>query len=236
MALLETIYTLRFGDGRSREFRLVVDSATLELVQPETKEPPPWTALEFEQCRGCKLKPESSPRCPVAASMEPIVDAVEGSTSHDVVDVTVKSEGREITKRIALQEALKSIFGLLMVTSGCPAFERLKPMARFHLPFSSPEETIYRVAGMHMLGQYFRSRQGLPLDLEFAELNEMYAQIHRVNVDFAARLRRAAETDAHLNGVVDLDCLTTLVPLMIKRELPNLKSLFDSYLKKEDPA
>lgn len=232
-APLHTIYELRFGDGRTKEFRVTVDPHTLETVELPAGATE-WTKLEYEQCRGCKLKAESSPRCPVAASLEPVVDAIEESMSHDMVDVTVKTEGREISKRMPLQDALKSIFGLLMVTSGCPAFEKLKPMARFHLPFSSPEETVYRVAGMHMLAQYFRKRQGLTVDFDFADLNAMYAEIHRVNVDFTRRLRRAAETDAHLNGVVDLDCLTILVPMMVKKELPGLKPLFDPYLEPDE--
>ncbi len=231
-ARLETTYRLTFGDGRTREFTISVDAAT--LVQPvlpgETAE---WTELGFEQCRGCKLNAKDSPRCPVAVSLGPVIRTVDGAASHEMVDVTVTAGGRQISKRTSLQEALKSLFGLLMVTSGCPAFEKLRPMARFHLPFATPEETAYRVAGMHMLAQYYRSKQGLPLDLDFTTLNEMYAEIHQVNVDLAKRMRRAAESDAHLNGVVDLDCLTMLVPMVVKRDLPTLRPLFTPYLKKD---
>ena len=37
-----------------------------------------------------------------------------------------------------------------MALSGCPVLEQLKPMARFHLPFASVEETIYRAASMYL--------------------------------------------------------------------------------------
>ena len=231
---VEVTYAFDFADGQRREFRFEIDAMSGALVNAPTRAPSDWTRLEFEQCRGCKLKAEASPHCPVAAALDSVVDAFLGHISHQTVNVTVGIAGRTISKSAPLQEALQSLFGVLMVTSGCPAFERLRPMARFHLPFSSPEETTYRVVSMYMLAQYLRSRRGLPLDLEFRDLNRMYEEIHDVNVDFVKRLRRAGETDAHLNSVVSLDCLTTIVPLFIRKDLPSLGSLFSAYLS-DDP-
>lgn len=142
----------------------------------------------------------------------------------------MKSEDKTITKKASLQDGLQSIFGLLMVTSGCPSFSRLKPMARFHLPFSTPEETLYRVTSMHMLAQYFRQKAGLPTDFSFADLQAMYEEIHRVNVDFVARIKGAGEEDAHVHGVVNLDSLAQMVPMLLEGELESLRPLFAAHL------
>ena len=60
-----------------------------------------------------------------------------------------------------------SLIGIYMVTSGCPIMDKLRPMARFHLPFASTEETIYRAISTYLLGQYFLEQKGKKLYLYF---------------------------------------------------------------------
>ena len=46
--------------------------------------------------------------------------------------------------------------GLIMATAGCPWTDRLRPMARFHLPFATEAETVYRdaLAGWRKSGDH----------------------------------------------------------------------------------
>lgn len=74
------------------------------------------------------------------------------------------TEDRAYLKVASLQEGLQGIFGLIMATSGCPHMDFLKPMARFHMPFSSSIETMVRTTSLYLLKQYFNLKDGKPAD------------------------------------------------------------------------
>src|SRR5690606_40128032 len=67
---------------------------------------------------------------------------------------------------LSAQQALASLMGLVMASSGFPKTAVFRPMARFHLPFSSESETAYRVAAMYLVAQHFAHRDGAPSDLK----------------------------------------------------------------------
>ena len=60
-----------------------------------------------------------------------------------------------------VQMGVSSLLGVIMTTSGCPIMAQLKPMVRFHLPFASLEETIFRMVSMHLVAQYLRHQDGV---------------------------------------------------------------------------
>jgi hypothetical protein len=124
--------------------------------------------------------------------------------------------------------------GLVMATSGCPHMAFFKPMARFHLPFSSSEETIYRATSMYLLAQYFLKKQGKHADLDLAGLREIYKNIEIVNVAVAKRLRAATEADSAVNAIILLDIYTKAVPVIIEESLEEIRYLFAPYFKKTE--
>jgi hypothetical protein len=77
--------------------------------------------------------------CPVVLNLAGIVEVFRDYFSYESVKVTVTMRERVSWKTTSLQEGLTSLLGLIIVTSGCPVMEHLKPMARFHLPFSTLE-------------------------------------------------------------------------------------------------
>jgi len=93
---------------------------------------PDWTKLSFQQCEGCKW--EKTSRCPVAIAMQEPVQLLHKLPSFEEVDVRVVTPQREYRKHTSAQEGLSGLFGLVMATSGCPAFSRFKGLAEFHLP------------------------------------------------------------------------------------------------------
>lgn len=230
-AVLEITYSFQFADGMTEDFHVAVDTLTGDLLNAPHESSASWTQLEYKKCGDCKLT--AGVTCPVAVSLESLVDAFRKFVSYETATISVRVGEKTLTKKASLQDGLQSIFGLLMVTSGCPAFARLKPMARFHHPFASPEETFYRVTSMHMLAQYFRQKDGLPVDFSFADLQSMYEEIHRVNVDFLKRIKRAGEEDAHVHGVVNLDSLALMMPMLLEDELETLRPLFAAHLRKK---
>ena len=113
-----------------------------------------------------------------------------------------------------------------MATSGCPWTDRLRPMARFHLPFASEAETVYRSVCMFLLA---RELAGAGDAHGFATLKDLYDNLHVVNRDMSRRLGAATRTDPARNAMALLDSYTTLLPAALESSLEELKPLFDTW-------
>jgi hypothetical protein len=150
--------------------------------------------------------------------------------SYDKVRVTVESEERAVIATLSAQQALASLMGLIMASSGCPRTAVFRPMARFHLPFSNESETAYRVAAMYLVAQHFRDRDGGEPDIALKNLESVYRGVHAVNRGMAQRLRAASRQDAIVNAVVLLDVYSSLVPAAIHDILDEIKPAFAALL------
>jgi hypothetical protein len=91
------------------------------------------------------------PFCPVAVNISELVTAIKDTASYAPCKVSCHSHQRTVIKDTVVQEGLASILGLVMATSGCPVMDFFRPLARFHLPFTNVEESIFRVATAYML-------------------------------------------------------------------------------------
>src|SRR5438874_617766 len=87
------------------------------------------------------------------------------------------------------------------ILDGGPVLAPLRPMSRFHLPFASQEETVFRSVSTYLLGQFLRGVDGGAPDWSLAGLTAIYRDIGKVNRAFAARLRDAAPKDANVNAL-----------------------------------
>lgn len=208
-----------------------LDPDRLETSHSLTPTPPDWTRLEVKQCDVCPLKTSKHDYCPAALSFVEILEEFGEILSYRMVDATVTTGERTVTIRTTLQKALSSLVGLRMATCGCPVLAKFKPMARFHLPFSSTEETVYRSAAAYLLAQYFLRRSGREVDWDLEGLSALYDEIHQVNVQLAERLRTIPTGDAHLNALVILDLFTLALPQSIDENLSELEHLFSAYFE-----
>jgi hypothetical protein len=102
-------------------------------------------------------------------------------------------------------------------------------MARFHLPFATREETVFRAASAYLLAQYFLKRHGVEADLDLKGLREIYGLIHQVNKGLAERLRTIPAGDAHLNALVLLDLFAHALPFSIEENLAEIEHLFEPF-------
>lgn len=97
--------------------------------------PSDWAKLSFHQCDRCQLK--DTEYCPVAVRLEAPLKSFNSYISYKRVNVTVTSEERIISKETDLQDGLRSLFGLIMATSGCPTMAPFEPwrgsICHFHL-------------------------------------------------------------------------------------------------------
>lgn len=195
---------------------------------------PDWTKLDVHQCSNCPLSVEEYPTCPLAAALVDPIAAFSDVMSYETVSVEVVTPERVVTYELSAQNAVGSLMGLVMATSGCPRTSFFRPMARFHLPLSTQTETLYRAASMYMLAQYFRRQDGDAADLTFRGLSDVYAELETLNVAMAGRLRTAIERDAAVNAVVILDFFAKNWAFSIEEHLAEIKPLFGSYLTASD--
>lgn len=230
------LYKLRFPDGKLIEFPIVIDRFTCTLIPaPETNHQD-WTELGYEQCSNCTLNTATSPYCPLAVNLMPVLRLCSSVASYQDVNVEVFTAERTISGDTSMQRALSSILGLVMATSPCPHTEFLKPMAHFHLPLASEEETIYRASSMYLLAQYFRRKDGLDFSMELNNLTAIYQNLQTINKALAKRIRSAATEDATVNAVILLDLLSQAVTWSIEDGLEEIRYLFKSYGVKSSPS
>ena len=223
------VYRFEFPDGHAESLQV-----RMPAQDDSPEDVPGWTRLSFHQCGNCPLSPSETRDCPMAVRLVPLVELFGKVRSYEEVTAHVESEERTVTKRTSVQRALRSLMGLLSATSDCPHVAFLRPMAHFHLPFSSAEETIYRVASMYLLAQYFRKQQGQPADSGLEGLKAHYHELQQVNASMA---RRLAELSAHdeksngdssVNALVLLDVFAQSMPDSIDAQLEELRPAFQA--------
>jgi hypothetical protein len=223
--LANLVYHFRFPDGRTESLDAGTGAPQSGL--------PSWTALGFHQCANCPLSTADTERCPMAVRLVPLVALFEKVRSYDDVTAQVESDERTVTRRTSVQKVLRSLMGLLSASSDCPHIEFLKPMAHYHLPFSSREETVYRVVSTYLLAQYFRRQQGKPADAGLEGLKAHYRELQQVNQGMAVRLGaiRHEQGDSSVNALVLLDLFAHSLPDSIDADLEELMPAFQEFLK-----
>jgi len=230
MTELTIHYRFTFGDGRRIDYPVRLNPETAAPLEPLPEAPPEWTWLGRHQCEGCRLDTDRHPFCPAALRLIGPARDFGDVLSYERVEVRVETRERVVTAETSSQAAVSSLLGLLMATSGCPKTAFFRPMARFHLPLASEEETLYRAASMYLLGQYFRDQEGRSVDLTLEGLVDAYRRVAEVNRGMVKRLREASEQDSTVNAVVLLDLFTKTLPAAVEDALEELRPLFDAYL------
>lgn len=231
MSVVTIRYEMVLPDGSRESFSLPLDSVDLSLAWPLPEVKPEWTALDFHQCPNCPLSPEIHPDCLLAIRIVEILKHSNRLVSHDRVHLEVVTDERVVSQETTAQRAFSGLLGLVFATSGCPHSMFLRPMARFHLPLASEEETIYRATSMYLLAQYFLKKEGKKVDFDLGGLLERYKNLQIVNRTMVDRLKAASETDSSINAIVLLDAYAKFLPFAIKESLEELRFLFASYFQ-----
>jgi hypothetical protein len=222
-------YRFDLPDGSQKVLDFFFDAADFRLSNRAPTDAPFWTDLKFNQCENCPLDAAEHPLCPAAVHMAPALEPLKALVSFDAVGVTVTQAERSIHAETTAQQAMSSVLGLIMATSGCPWTDHLRPMARFHLPFASEMETVYRSVSMFLLARELAQDEETD---GFEALEALYQNLHVVNRDMSRRLGAATKTDPARNAMALLDSYTTLLPAALERSLEELKPLFDAWRRK----
>jgi len=220
-------YHFIFPDGGVKEYPIALDPNTLSLLREDMdREPPEWTQLTFEQCECCPLTADINLWCPIALNIMELVHNFKDLFSYHDCTVTCETTERSYSKNTSVMEGLSAIFGVIMATSDCPVMEFLKPMARFHLPFATIEETTVRTASMYLLAQYFRFKDQPGMKFDFKTLEKHYARVQQVNEGLLRRINSVSSEDADKNAIITLHSLSQFLSMEIDYSLGGLESIF----------
>ncbi len=217
-------YTFKIEDSDPVEFD--VDPTQQPHHSAANSPPAAWTRLEHSQCRVCPFNSQDIQYCPAAVNIERAAHKFAKVVSYKNVEVKVQTPDRTYEKKCDAQSGLQSLIGLLMASSTCPITAQFKGLAKFHLPFASPEETLFRTVGAHLVKQYFRKRRGQSVDLELAGLDKLYKDLEALNESFMKRLHAASERDCNLNAVYALLALGHSVRFSLEDQLHELEEQF----------
>ncbi len=221
-------YSIRPRDESGEAVTIEVPLGSERIDQAAGGAPPDWARLEVEQCACCPLSGDT-PHCPAALALSGLMLEFGSLLSYAEVDATVETGGRTIHTTVPAQKVLSSLLGLVMGSSGCPILAKFRPMAHFHLPFASTEETTFRAVGAYLMAQYFAHREGRNPDWDLAGLKSFYEDIHTINRAMVARLRGRFEGDAGVNAVAILDLFAHYLPVAVDEQLGELRPLFDAF-------
>ena len=222
-------YRFEFGDGSTKEFEIHLDPETLALIDEPSGVRPEWTRLDYHRCDNCPLTGKTE-FCPVAVNLWQVVESFKESVSHERALVTITTKERTYRQDTSVQKGLSSIIGIYNVTSNCPILDRLRPMVRFHLPFASGDETLYRAVSMYLTAQYFVMRRGGKPDWGLEHLVNTYEALSHVEQGLSARLRHASRDDANVNAVIILSAFGQQIRFQIEDGLREIEPWFSSYL------
>jgi hypothetical protein len=220
-------YHFTFSDGNTKDYEIILAPDTLSLIrEDDDRTPADWTRLDSDQCQCCPLTPESHPLCPIAVNIMELVENFKDVFSYHDCTVMCETQERAYVKNTSVMEGLSAIFGVIMATSDCPVMEFLKPMARFHLPFSTIEETTVRTASMYLLAQYFKYKDQNGMKFDFAILEKHYAEVQLVNEGLLKRIKGVSSEDADKNAIITLHSLSQFLSMEIDYSLGGLESVF----------
>ncbi len=232
---LKYIYKFKFANGTEKKFEVTLDSKSLDLLMDKGSAKPEWTKLKYEQCENCPLADDVE-YCPVAVSLSNVVEEFADAISFETASVTVETSERSYVKHSTLQKGLSSLVGVIMATSGCPTMDKLRPMARFHLPFATQLETFYRVLSMYLTAQFIRTRDGKTPDWNLTKLVDIYKNISQVNKGVSRRLSAASNKDANMNALVILHAMGEAIPYYIESGIASLTDFFSTYTRDHEPT
>jgi hypothetical protein len=215
---MNVTYQFRFEDNRAVDFKV-----TDQPAKPKGNLPA-WTRLEHCQCSNCPLKASESPQCPAAVEILPVVNEFQAEDAYQKVDVVVTDDRRTYSKSTTLEEALRSLLGLKMATSGCPVLSELKSMAVHHLPFASSDEFIMRSVSHYLLQQYLAKRNHQEPDWDLKGLVERNQRLQLVNQALWQRIHSVCKGDSNLKALLNFFSMASSVSFSLESQLRKLEA------------
>lgn len=186
---------------------------------------PAWTRLSHCQCEICPLTVKDTGHCPAAVDLLPVITDFQKIPADKRATVTVVTPQRTYSKQTDIEEGLRALMGLIMATSACPILGKLKPNARYHLPFSSQQEYAIRSCSFFLLRQYFLYREGHRPDWDLQGLIALNQDLKIVDEALWERVRDACSDDANLQALLNFLHLSSNLGDSLDEQLQQLLPL-----------
>ena len=228
------IYEFTLADNSEEIFELVFNARTIELIIDNPVPAPAWTKLSHQQCPPCPLNPDTHPYCPVAINLSTATSRLDRLMSFDRVLVKVINTERRVSHYTSAQEGISSLMGLLIAGSSCPLTHFFKPMARFHLPFASKDETLWRAAATFLLARYFAEGGLTKSDANLDGLIRIYHNVACLNDYIVERVRSATSKDSAVNALVHLDVFAKFLTPPLEDSLNQIKHIFAPFFNQKE--
>jgi hypothetical protein len=223
-------YIFKLKNGIEKRISVNLDKE-LNVIAKKKENYPDWVEMKKFRCKNCNLQ-EDKKVCPVAYNLLDIIEDFKDIYSYEEAEIVIETPERTYFKKTSVQAGIGSLMGIYMVTSGCPTLEKLKPMVKFHLPFATIEETMYRVISMFMTAQLLKEKQGLKSGFDLKEIIDIYSEIEKVNINFAKKLNELNMSDASINAIVLLNSFASFANLSFDDDLTEmLGKYFKMYLQ-----
>ncbi len=224
-------YKFKFAEDNEQIFTINLDSKTLDIIQEPADSYPEWAKLEYQKCANCPLNAAEHEYCPIAKKLVGTIDFFCKPIESKDVDLRVETPERTFSKKTNLKSAAVSLLGIHMATSGCPIMDKLRPMARHHLPLATTPETTYRSISNYLIAQYLLAQRGKDPDWNLKSLGAIYDEIKIVNTHFRERLLKISREDYALSAILTLDAYAYYINLsLIGDTFYTIETLFDESL------
>ena len=224
-------YRFDLPDGSQKTLDFSFDPTTFSCRTRRRAEPPFWTELKFNQCANCPLERSRSTRIvPAALHMAAALEPLKALVSFDTVGVTVPQAERTIYAETTAQQAMSSVLGLIMATSGVPGPTACGRWRAFIC--RSPARPRRSIAACACISAGARVRGAARACGRggFAALRGALRESARRESRHVAPLGR--RRDAPIRRAMPWRCSTrtrTLLPAALERSLEELKPLFDAW-------
>ncbi|CBL44864.1 Conserved hypothetical protein [gamma proteobacterium HdN1] len=186
---------------------------------------PAWSKLEHCQCDNCPLNVKGSSHCPAAVDLVPVIHDFQRVGAARRARITVVTPERTYSKEAEVEEGLRALMGVVMASSACPILSRLKPNARYHLPFSSQQDYTMRSVSFYLLRQYFLYREGYRPDWDMLGLVTLNQDLKIVDEALGRRVQDAEGEGANIRVLRKFFELSSTLGSSLEEQLQALKPL-----------
>lgn len=221
------VYEFNFPGGARKSFSLDFNPENHEVInKTRMTDIPGWASLEYKKCPECSLDPETNLFCPVALNMSGMLQSFSQMVSTEKCFVRCTTFQRSYSKMTDVMSGLASALSVIILSSPCPFLVHARPMARFHLPFFTPEESIVRMISFYLLSQYFALKKGKNPDWQLEKLNRSFAGLTMVQEWMMERIKGIFAGDACINALHTFHVMVQFISFEIESSLECLESYF----------
>lgn len=221
------IYEFNFPGGEKKLFSMDFNHETHEIIVKRSyRDIPDWASLEYKKCPKCPLDSETIAFCPVAFNISGLMKTFGPMVSTEKCFVRCVTYQRSYSKMTDVMTGLTSALSLVTLSSPCPYLLPLRPMARFHMPFFTPEESLARTISFYLLSQYFVNKRGDAPDWELEKLNKAFEFLKMVQEGMMNRTKGAFKGDACVNALHSFHVMIEFISFEIDSAIECLESFF----------